>query len=1030
MSAHCHRFNTIEEIPHQDVYLFYNMRGGKFYVERQKYEEFSLVWSRQTNKYTQSVTMDLAATEGHALMFDLDFVESSKHSPGIHHRDMFPNILSNLKMLLLPHLKHFTYIIAFRDDGHGIHVHVPECVIGHDDYILLCEQLHIYFKHTFHYGTYQLDIPVNMTLPGATKPNQKPYLPKLVTYVDEKNTFELRIDKNIYSQLSTLKTKFKRVKDNANSYFRQLLFLDEVQNDEYVFKIMMPVPSVKPLCKLAFTTMVSNKPNESEDYVDIAECVVRHSNEKLYISKGKSLLFNVASHFLKASHYLKLNSFRMTSVETNNHALKQWFKRHYRPSTHIPSFPVFDELNNHLRASNTQLFNTDNPIKKILEFDNGYYFLPVFYALCQCLHISSLKMVDHLRPMLSDYFIPLLDRLELVDEAHTNITMKDLTTQTINFCGNNLGERFVRHRDKLQQMVQDSKRAILSVHSSSELVTLIRGLQESHFPIQMLKLSNSLRRSTPFIWNCLTESWQELSMEKEKESHLINLWNVIKSWLKDYRRAGHSIGGPDDETIQKFQIGGVLSMITSDTSIERKVVQMDRHKWFIRTEDGLLDILTGHVGGTVPELFLSDRKLGIGILRTEMNTLINDSEPLVRLYELLTTKSFFQTYLKALFTDQTDDLFGTVRELIIEKIPHINWDDNAHAISMMHFYVHLCKYTAFDYDLLMYLCDVLASIFIATNYERKFFVCKGQTSNGKSKLFEILGSMMGGYYHCIQSDNLKPGNASTNASPDLASTLFNCRIVTTEELEGKLNENRVKQITGNSCVVFRNMYEASQGGIPTAKLFTTTNNLPDCQSTEAFRDRVVAIPFLSRFVDKAPTTTSEQVRLNRYGKGEYVIEQSHIGCFLLLIYHLKKYMDVTDGLLHYRDAPPSVVEFTEMYLYNTDVYNQFKTYMDIQMYDDGMTTMTELRSAIRQFLKNTKNNTTAEPQLILKFEEEFRECRKLDETVGNTGYASMLESDEPSTSEPSTPKRLRVSDTMIYYENVVIRNLRRYESNN
>ncbi|GFR02969.1 SF3 helicase domain-containing protein [Trichonephila clavata] len=197
---------------------------------------------------------------------------------------------------------------------------------------------------------------------------------------------------------------------------------------------------------------------------------------------------------------------------------------------------------------------------------------------------------------------------------------------------------------------------------------------------------------------------------------------------------------------------------------------------------------------------------------------------------------------------------------------------------------------------------------------------KGETSNGKSKLFEILALVFGGYYHCIQSDNLKPGSSSANPTPDLVSTLCNCRIVTTEELEGKLNENRVKQITGNSCVTFRNMYESSQGGIPTAKLFTTTNNLPDCRATEAFQDRVVAIPFMSRFVNKAPLTTSEQVRLNRYGKDEYVVERSYIGCFLILLYHLKKYMDIKNGLLHYRDEPPSVVEYTKIYLFNTDVY--------------------------------------------------------------------------------------------------------------
>ncbi|KAG8160596.1 hypothetical protein JTE90_013854, partial [Oedothorax gibbosus] len=202
-------------------------------------------------------------------------------------------------------------------------------------------------------------------------------------------------------------------------------------------------------------------------------------------------------------------------------------------------------------------------------------------------------------------------------------------------------------------------------------------------------------------------------------------------------------------------------------------------------------------------------------------------------------------------------------------------------------------------------------------------------------------------------------------------------------------------------------------------LFTTTNNLPDCQSSEAFRDRVVAIPFLSRFVDKPPRTTSEQVRLCRYGKDEYVIEHSYVGCFLTLSYHLKKYMNIKDGLLHYRDTPPSVVEFTEVYLYNTDVYNQFKTNMDVQMYDDGMTTMTDLRSAVRQFLKNTKNNTTTEPQLILRFEEEFKECRKVDDPLGCAGHSSILDSDEPTSSEPSS-KRLKIPDTVIYYENVVI----------
>ncbi|GBL95420.1 hypothetical protein AVEN_274335-1 [Araneus ventricosus] len=168
--------------------------------------------------------------------------------------------------------------------------------------------------------------------------------------------------------------------------------------------------------------------------------------------------------------------------------------------------------------------------------------------------------------------------------------------------------------------------------------------------------------------------------------------------------------------------------------------------------------------------------------------------------------------------------------------------------------------------MLMYILDVLASAFIATNYERKFFVLKGLTSNGKSKLFELLGKVFGGYFHNIQSDNLKPGSATSNATPELASTLFSCRVLTLEELKGKLNENRVKQITGNSHVTFRNMYENNVGGIPTTKVFCTTNKLPECQATKAFEEHVVALPFHATFSDKAPTTTAEQVRQNVYPK--------------------------------------------------------------------------------------------------------------------------------------------------------------------
>ncbi|KAG8172719.1 hypothetical protein JTE90_003908 [Oedothorax gibbosus] len=335
-------------------------------------------------------------------------------------------------------------------------------------------------------------------------------------------------------------------------------------------------------------------------------------------------------------------------------------------------------------------------------------------------------MVHHLATVVEKKFAQLLSRLEQVDEAHTRLTMHQLTEHTILFCGNNLCTRFERYRDRLQHIVKDSIRSILCMVNIQDMSELIRDLQESYFPIQVLRLTNSLRKSS-FIWNSILESWQEVQIGKEKEWHSKNLWRAIKSWIKNYHKSGN-FGGPDDDVLKNFNTQMTLSMINSDSSMERKLIQMDHHKWFIRTQDGCLDLLTGHVGGPVPELYLLERKLDIETSREELLKLYNHSPDLEGLYELLTTKTFFQKYLKALFTDQTDDLYDTLYELVQESHTDLlEQQDYAH--TMLHFYAHMCKFTAFEHDLLMYLLDVLSSIFIATNYERKFYVCKGETSN-------------------------------------------------------------------------------------------------------------------------------------------------------------------------------------------------------------------------------------------------------------------------------------------------------------
>lgn len=1014
VSAFLQRINRREEAP-PDSYIFYDLNGGIFSVNVKDYPNFTVEWINLSNP--PSLTVDLASTGTHSIILDFDCNSPSREIT----QTIFKLIESVLKMTFLPMILNFTYVIAVRPGQYGIHIHLPELQIGHDDYILLCELLQYKFRQVLMGDdSYKLDILTNAMLPGAAKPNIKPYTPIKLVYVDERETYYLNVFKFDVNEIELIKKKFIKRKNNEKSLFRTLLNLTSPKMIVVELKqLMMPVISSRqdvPFYTVSYNTSIGKIPNNSSDWQDVASFTYKKTNEQGYISKCKKISFN-NSNLLKVYYHLKLNACNIIDFETTNHAIKMWYERFGRASSldnsHIPS--QFRDIHEMLQFEHMTLSENPNPIKTLMQFNEGYYFLPIFYTLCQHYQKNSEWMADHLKALLDKEFHPLLDKILTISPKSIQCTITELSINTLHFCANNLHrERPKTNRDKLKSIVENNQRAILSVTTHDQIIDLIRNIQERHLPIRVLKFKNALKKPSRYIWNALTESWQEVNAVGEINDHMYNLWNYIKQFYHEYRNSG-GLGGPDEELVNKFNIMSVVSSINSDTAMERKDIQMDAHKWFLRLQDGVLDLLTGHIGGVVPEFFLSDRKINIGIPRPQMKLLCSYSPAMESLYKKLTDKRFFLKYLQNLFLDETDNLFDTLHELV----PEANDDLTK---SMLYFYINLCKCTSFEYELLMYMLDILASVFVGTNYERKFFVWKGLTRNGKSKLFELMGRVLGGYYHSIQSENLSPGHSGNNATPELASTLFSCRMVTTEELEKRLDENRVKQITGNSFVTFRNMYEQNSGGIPTAKLFATTNNYPECKASEAFKDRVVAIPFDAEFVDAAPEKTSQQIEKNIFQKDVYVVEQSYKGCFFILYYHLKKHLNLEDGLLHYREEPECVVEFTNDYLIHADIYVQFKLHMDVQLKSGCSTTMNDVKSAIRQYLKTTKNTSFHETDLLICFEKEFGELRQTDiQMIHDTfSYRSIVD-------EQPTPKRGRLDNesSLVYYEGVIIKNLKR-----
>ncbi|GFT79272.1 SF3 helicase domain-containing protein [Nephila pilipes] len=571
-------------------------------------------------------------------------------------------------------------------------------------------------------------------------------------------------------------------------------------------------------------------------------------------------------------------------------------------------------------------------------------------------------------------------------------------------------------------VVLDMKKSIESCISSDEMSDIILKILKRYSPVIVASLKHSCKKPVRYYWNIIKEQWQEVLNDADIRSILINIKVKIKKAFLN-----SAVQLKIEEFCKSVDVNVILAVITSESNMDRLTIQMDQHKWYIKTENGILDLLTGHVSGIVPEFYLSDNTLYLGLNRLQLIHLRTDKK-LIQTYEVLTSKHFFNKYLKYLLTDLTSDFYDTLVETAIEfNIFDINCEI---IMSMLKFYMHLCKYMSFEYEQLIFMMDVLSSILIATNYSRHFYILQGITGNGKSKFFEMITKVFGTYSQSIRNVNLQSGKG-INAQPEIASSLFRKRIIAIEELCGKIDENLVKELTGNSQTSFRNLYEQNMGGRPSAKLFASTNTTPICTATEAFRARVIVFPFNSKFENfENNFETSAQIEADRYKleKSDSIVDESFIGFFTLIYIHLFQNVNFDDGYIHVRPEPDIMKEFKEQYLSLTSLYKQFKQYADVQTVEGEVTTVTDLLSAIRQFLVETKRlGTVKDEEIVTNFDEEYghlKQTKTHDSIYEMSAMNLEFESEEEEGEYEPTVKKKKMT-YIVYYENIVIRNLKK-----
>lgn len=128
--------------------------------------------------------------------------------------------------------------------------------------------------------------------------------------------------------------------------------------------------------------------------------------------------------------------------------------------------------------------------------------------------------------------------------------------------------------------------------------------------------------------------------------------------------------------------------------------------------------------------------------------------------------------------------------------------------------------------------------------EQCMFVCYGSGANGKSTMLETVRHVLGGYAAHCQTDTLM-AMAHRGADNDLA-RLRGARFVTCiESAEGRrLDEERIKQLTGGDVVTARFLYAEPFEFRPTFKLWLACNHRPEVSGTDhAIWRRLRLIPF-------------------------------------------------------------------------------------------------------------------------------------------------------------------------------------------
>lgn len=255
----------------------------------------------------------------------------------------------------------------------------------------------------------------------------------------------------------------------------------------------------------------------------------------------------------------------------------------------------------------------------------------------------------------------------------------------------------------------------------------------------------------------------------------------------------------------------------------------------------------------------------------------------------------------------TGGLFKPDKNLWLSKSTNIPYDPNAQCPRWTQF---LSEIFNEDHDLIGFVQKAVGYTLTGHTIEQVLFFLYGTGANGKSVFLSIVGDLLGEYALTTPASTWKDNPYHEGIPNDIA-RMSGARFVKSIEVkEGtRLNEERVKALTGGDKVTARFLHNEFFEFTPVCKFWISVNHKPVIQGTdEAIWRRIRLIPFEAYFPkEKRDEHLTDKLRAELPGILSWAVK----GCLRWQQEGLKPPAKVQQSTDSYREESDLIAQFLE-----------------------------------------------------------------------------------------------------------------------